>query len=205
MSGKDAPIVDLDLKPGDVVRISRSRRSSRPSTHKPKPRDGLRCRDGSLCGKLFRVKTRVEKFVDERNGYIRRMKTPAVILDGVFCQSRYSENRLFCPREIYAWWREVWLEKFRQRRSAGYRPKRRSMSPGGPPASAGGRRLPLRARGGPIRPVRACARQTPPHSAHLRDIPFLATVPGQRRSRDRTTAWSAGCRSAPSRDRPSAS
>ena len=63
------------------------------------------------CGKLFRVKTRVEKFVDERNGYIRRMKTPAVILDGVFCRSRYSESRLFCPREIYAWWREAWLEK----------------------------------------------------------------------------------------------
>jgi hypothetical protein len=39
------------------------------------------------------------------------MKTPAVILDGVYCQSRYSENRLFCPRAIFAWWREVWLER----------------------------------------------------------------------------------------------
>ena len=35
----------------------------------------------------------------------------AVIPDGVYCQSRYSENRLFCPRGIFAWWREVWLEK----------------------------------------------------------------------------------------------
>jgi hypothetical protein len=63
------------------------------------------------CGKIFRVRTRVEKFIDERTGYIKRMRTPAVILDGVFCQSRYSENRLFCPRSIFAWWREVWLEK----------------------------------------------------------------------------------------------
>jgi hypothetical protein len=39
------------------------------------------------------------------------MKTPAVILEGVYCQSRYSESRLFCPRAIYAWWREAWLEK----------------------------------------------------------------------------------------------
>jgi hypothetical protein len=39
------------------------------------------------------------------------MKTPAVILEGVYCQSRYSENRVFCPRRIFPWWREVWLEK----------------------------------------------------------------------------------------------
>src|ERR1700704_6637798 len=63
------------------------------------------------CGKVFRVRTRVEKFIDERTGYMRRMKTPAVILEGVYCQSRYSENRVFCPRSIFSWWREVWLER----------------------------------------------------------------------------------------------
>jgi hypothetical protein len=39
------------------------------------------------------------------------MKTPAVILEGAFCRSRYSNHRMFCPRSIFAWWREVWLER----------------------------------------------------------------------------------------------
>jgi hypothetical protein len=39
------------------------------------------------------------------------LKTPAVILDKVWCQSRYSSCRVFCPRSIYSWWREVWLER----------------------------------------------------------------------------------------------
>ena len=60
----------------------------------------------------------VEKFIDERTGYLRRMKTPAVILEGVYCQSRYSEDRVFCPRRIFAWWREVWLEKVAENEKA---------------------------------------------------------------------------------------
>ena len=53
------------------------------------------------CGKEFRVRGRVETFVDERTGYLRHMKTPAVILDGVYCRGRYSSQRMLCPREIY--------------------------------------------------------------------------------------------------------
>jgi hypothetical protein len=29
----------------------------------------------------------------------------------VYCQARYSEHRMFCPRSIFSWWREVWLER----------------------------------------------------------------------------------------------
>ena len=42
---------------------------------------------------------------------VQTMATPAVILDTVWCQSRYSPCRMFCPRSIYSWWREVWLER----------------------------------------------------------------------------------------------
>jgi len=34
-----------------------------------------------------------------------------VILDDVWCRSRYSNRRLLCPRAIYSWWREAWLER----------------------------------------------------------------------------------------------
>jgi hypothetical protein len=39
------------------------------------------------------------------------MKTPAVLLEGTYCRARYSNHRMFCPRGIFAWWREVWLER----------------------------------------------------------------------------------------------
>ena len=63
------------------------------------------------CGKIHRVRGRVEKFIDEKTGYIKTMKTPAVILEGAYCRARYSDHRMFCPRSIYSWWREVWLER----------------------------------------------------------------------------------------------
>jgi hypothetical protein len=45
---------------------------------------------------------------------MRFMKTPAVILEGVWCRSRYSNHRMFCPRSIYSWWREEWLERIEE-------------------------------------------------------------------------------------------
>ena len=62
------------------------------------------------CGKVFRVKTVIERFVDEKTGEIRTLKTPAFILDGVWCRSRYTFRKMFCSRSIYSWWREIWLE-----------------------------------------------------------------------------------------------
>src|SRR5262249_3134143 len=63
------------------------------------------------CGGVYRVKTRVERFINESTGRMATMKTPAVILEGVWCRSRYSNHRMFCPRSIYSWWREIWLER----------------------------------------------------------------------------------------------
>jgi hypothetical protein len=63
------------------------------------------------CGGVYRVRTRVTKFINETTGKMAIMKTPAVILEGVICKSYYSNCRMFCPRSIYSWWREVWLER----------------------------------------------------------------------------------------------
>jgi len=109
---KDAPIADLQLQPGDLVRVRPHKEILATIDKRTNNRGmGFDAEMVPYCGKVFRVQTRVEKFIDERTGYIKRMKTPAVILDGVYCQSRYSENRVLCPRGIYAWWREVWLER----------------------------------------------------------------------------------------------
>ena len=49
--------------------------------------------------------------LDEKTGKMLGMKTASIILEGVFCQSRYSYCRMFCPRAIYLYWREIWLER----------------------------------------------------------------------------------------------
>ena len=63
------------------------------------------------CGKRFRVLKRVEHMLEERTGKLIKLPNDCVILDGVVCQSCYSEKRLFCPRAIYSYWREIWLNK----------------------------------------------------------------------------------------------
>ena len=41
-----------------------------------------------------------------------QMKEPCIMLDGVVCNSEYSEGRLMCPRAIHSYWREIWLDRF---------------------------------------------------------------------------------------------
>ena len=55
--------------------------------------------------------SRVSRILDERTGKLIKMKTDSIILEGVYCQARYSNCRMFCPRAIYSYWREIWLER----------------------------------------------------------------------------------------------
>jgi hypothetical protein len=118
-SGKDAPTVDLNLQPGDLVRV-RPFHEILATVDSKNSNRGLTA-DAEMipnCGKTYRVAARIERFVDERTGFIKKLKTPAVILEGAYCQARYSEGRLFCPRSIYTWWREIWLERVHQGRAS---------------------------------------------------------------------------------------
>lgn len=63
------------------------------------------------CGKKFRVLKRVEHMLEERTGKLVKLPNDCMILDGVVCQSGYSDRRLFCPRSIYPYWREIWLNR----------------------------------------------------------------------------------------------
>ena len=110
--GEPTPRCDLNLRPGDWVRI-KSYEEILATLDKAGSNRGLSF-DAELlpyCGKAYRVKTRVEKFINERTGKMQRLRTPAVILEGVYCKSLFAGRRLFCPRSIYSWWREIWLEK----------------------------------------------------------------------------------------------
>jgi len=110
--GEPQPTANLNLQPGDLVRV-KSHDEILATLDTRCMNLGLWFGDEMVpyCGRTYRVIARVKSFVDERTGRIKSLKTPAVMLADVACQSRFSGCRMFCPRGIYAWWREVWLER----------------------------------------------------------------------------------------------
>jgi hypothetical protein len=102
----------LNLKSGELVRIKSYKEILATLDTKNKNR-GLSF-DAELvpyCGGTYRVRSSVTRFLDEKKGTMTRLKTPAVILENVWCKACYSDRRMNCPRSIYSWWREAWLER----------------------------------------------------------------------------------------------
>jgi hypothetical protein len=56
------------------------------------------------------LQAQVERFIDETSGKMVELTSDCVILEGVVCRGHVSAGRWFCPRAIYPWWREAWLE-----------------------------------------------------------------------------------------------
>jgi hypothetical protein len=110
-AGERTPSRPLHLKPGDVVRV-RPYHEILATLDANNRNRGLYfdAEEVPYCGKTFRVRSTISRFVDERTGRMMTLKDQNVILDGVICQARYSDRRMFCPRAIYPFWRETWLE-----------------------------------------------------------------------------------------------
>ena len=111
-SGQPTPHASLNVQPGELVRIKPFREILQTLDTGNKNR-GLFF-DAEMvpyCERSYRVLKKVTKILDERTGELQEFKNPCVILDSVICQSRYSHCRMFCPRSIYSYWREIWLER----------------------------------------------------------------------------------------------
>lgn len=111
-AGQPTPEADLNLQPGELVRVKSHIEILKTVTTAGKNR-GMHW-DAEMvpyCGGTYRVQDRVSRIIDEKTGKMLVMKTPCIMLEGVFCQSRYSACRMFCPRSIPSYWREVWLER----------------------------------------------------------------------------------------------
>lgn len=65
----------------------------------------------SYYGGEYRVLRRVEQIINDRTGKMIHLPGKYIILDAVTCQGSLSRNRLFCPRHMYSYWREIWLER----------------------------------------------------------------------------------------------
>jgi hypothetical protein len=110
--GSKTPSVYLDLQPGEWVRVKSYGEILATLDAKNKNR-GLYF-DAEMvpyCGRTFRVLKRVNRILDEKTGRLTEFKNPCIMLEGAVCEARYSECRLFCPRSIPSYWREIWLER----------------------------------------------------------------------------------------------
>jgi hypothetical protein len=113
--GTRTPTVNLNLQPGEMVRV-KSFEEVRDTLNSKSRNRGLYW-DAELvpyCGREFRVRSRVKKVIDERTGKMLNLQSEPLILEGAFCQAKYSEHRYFCPRATFSFWSEVWLERIGQ-------------------------------------------------------------------------------------------
>jgi hypothetical protein len=110
--GAKTPTANLGLQPGELVRV-KTFDEILETCDETLTNRGMRFDKEMVpfCGGSYRVTRRVTQIINEKTGKMTQMKNPGIILDGVYCQSRYSECRLFCPRGIFSYWREIWLER----------------------------------------------------------------------------------------------
>jgi hypothetical protein len=105
----------LNLMPGELVRVKPFKEIL--ATLGPDNRNRGLLFDAEMvpyCGQVHRVHSRINQILDERTGKMIRIKNDCIVLEEVFCRSRYADCRytpLFCPRAIYSYWREIWLER----------------------------------------------------------------------------------------------
>jgi hypothetical protein len=106
------PSTRLNLSPGELVRVKPYSEIVK-TLSKGQRNKGMWFDDEMLpyCGHSYRVLSRVEKIVDEKNGKMLPIKNDCIILDGVVCRAQCSPGRLLCPRQLYPFWREIWLER----------------------------------------------------------------------------------------------
>lgn len=106
------PTETLGLQPGELVRV-------KPKAEIMKTLGPDRKNRGLLfdvemtpfCTRTYRVRRRVERLINEKTGAMMTIPRDCIVLDGAYCGGRLSKDRLFCPRSIPSFWREIWLER----------------------------------------------------------------------------------------------
>jgi hypothetical protein len=112
LAREKTPISVLNLRPGELVQVRPKDEIMRTINAGQKNR-GLWFDVEMLpyCGGTFRVLRRVERIINDKTGTMINLPNDCLILDGVTCSGYRSRDRLFCPRSIYPYWREIWLKR----------------------------------------------------------------------------------------------
>jgi hypothetical protein len=114
-AGARTPSRRLDLQAGELVRVRSLPEILETTDENLRNRGmGFHTEMVPFTGRTYRVLRRIERIVHEKTGKMVQLKNDAVILEDVVCQARYINNcRRFCPRGVYLYFREVWLERAR--------------------------------------------------------------------------------------------
>jgi len=109
---RTTPTERLNLQPGELVQV-KSRKEIYATVDGRSKNRGLYydVEMWRFSGGIFRVLRRVDQIVNEKNGRMIKLPGGCVILDGVYCSGERSTHRLFCQRNIYSYWREIWLRR----------------------------------------------------------------------------------------------
>jgi hypothetical protein len=109
---KATPTASLGLRAGELVRI-KSKEQIRETLGPDRKNRGLLfdVEMAPFCGGEYRVRRRVERIINEKTGVMIALPRDCIMLEGVYCKGRLSKDRLFCPRSIPSYWREIWLER----------------------------------------------------------------------------------------------
>jgi hypothetical protein len=99
----------LNLKLGDWVEVRSAREIFATLDAKGKLK-GLAFTPEMMkfCGRRFKVYKKLNKIVLEATGELRKIKTPTVLLEGVFCDGNAHGG---CDRSCFCFWREEWLKR----------------------------------------------------------------------------------------------
>ena len=111
-TGTKTPSAQLGLQVGELVKVRTYQEILETIDQKSHNRGMVW--DGEMvpfCGGTYQVLQRVNRIIDEKTGRMLNMKNECIQLDGVTCQACYAKYRKFCPRSIFPYWREIWLQR----------------------------------------------------------------------------------------------
>ena len=105
----NTPKESLGLTPGEWVEVKSAKEIFATLDQHGKLRGLAFNREmAKFCGKRFRVYKRLEKMILESTGELRKIRTPTVVLEGVFCDGEAHDK---CDRSCFCFWREAWLRR----------------------------------------------------------------------------------------------
>jgi hypothetical protein len=111
--GTRTPARRLDLKAGELVRV-RTLPEILETVDVSLRNRGMVWHSEMVqfTGRTFRVAGRIERIINEKTGKMIHLKNDVVILENAVCRGKYINNcRRFCPRSVYCYFREIWLER----------------------------------------------------------------------------------------------
>jgi hypothetical protein len=102
----------LGVQPGELVRVrSREQVAATLDETGTNRRLTFDREMAPYCGKTLRVKDRVTKIIEDSNGRMLKLPNDCLILEDAVCSGERTAGCWYCPRKIYPFWREAWVER----------------------------------------------------------------------------------------------